>query len=113
MIFFASDADKQEILYMTEDNSAWKYNWQKLSQEAGVLWANPPFEDVYKMVTKAILAPLQMVLVVPDWRKGQWKQILPNVTSEKLTSLHTRRFLKNAQAKEFCLENIGVYNLCT
>ena len=39
---FASDEDALEELFMSEQNSAWNYNWKKLSADENILWANPP-----------------------------------------------------------------------
>ena len=54
---FASPKDSQEELFMTESNSAWFYDWQKFCREGHYLWANPPFDELKKVVTKACLEP--------------------------------------------------------
>lgn len=80
---FASHLDAQEKKYMTVENSAWRYNWQKLSQGAGILWANPPFEEMGKLLTKACLEPCRMVLVTPNWEKYGWKKMLEEITLKR------------------------------
>ena len=77
---FASPADAQEKLFMSEQNSAWCYDWHKLSANGGILWANPPFNELRKTVVKACLEPCRMVLVAPAWKKGDWKEILAKIT---------------------------------
>ena len=54
---FGSPQDAQERLFLTEHNTAWQYNWSKLSQGPMFLWANPPFEDMTKVRVKACLEP--------------------------------------------------------
>ena len=77
---FASLADAQENIFMTEKNSAWRYDWGKLSNEAGVLWVNPPFVDLVKVVTKACLEPCRMVVVAPEWKSlADWKKMAEKV----------------------------------
>jgi hypothetical protein len=73
---FASEKDAQEKLFLTEHNSAWRYNWSKLCLDKGVLWANPLFEDIKKVLTKACLEPCCMVLVTPLWKTAQWAELL-------------------------------------
>ena len=56
---FASERDAQEPLFMTELNSAWFYNWQGFCQNGKVLWANPPFEDIKKVLKKSMPVAMQ------------------------------------------------------
>ena len=65
---------------MTLENSAWYYNWSKFSENGRILWANPPFDDLEKVLTKVCLEPCRMVLVTPNWQKGTWRSILEEIT---------------------------------
>ena len=61
----ASPKNTQESLFCTKANSAWKYNWKSLlKSDVEVLWANPPFSKLSRVVTKVALdkwfCPLQI-----------------------------------------------------
>jgi hypothetical protein len=75
---FASHNDAQERLFCSEQNSAWEYNWHDLQEESagGVLWVNPPFQDIKKVLTKASLEEFRLVLVIPLWKKAGWLDML-------------------------------------
>ena len=72
---FASPDDAQERLFLTEQNSAWYYNWSKFCQEPMILWVNPPFGDIGKVLVKACLEPCRMVLISPVWIRN-WTKML-------------------------------------
>ena len=76
---FASVNHAQETLFLTEHNSSWNYNWHRLCPGEEVLWANPPFEDVKKVLTKACLEPCRLVVVIPVWKSGGWQQLLDKI----------------------------------
>ena len=78
---FASINDNQEEIFMTEMNSAWNYDWRKFCSEGKYLWANPPFDDLKKVVTKACLEPCKIILVAPNWNSGNWKELLGKVAA--------------------------------
>ena len=81
---FASQSDAQEDLFMTESNSAWFYDWSKFCEGGEVLWANPPFDDLKKVVTKACLEPCKLILVSPGWNKGNWRDLLTKVAVKEV-----------------------------
>ena len=76
---FASHSDNQERKYMTVENSAWNYDWKKLSEKGDILWANPLFQDVEKVITKACLEPCKLILVTPDWKNESWRATLRKI----------------------------------
>ena len=80
---FASHSDAHEEKYMIIENSAWKYNWHSFCQNDEILWANPPFEDLEKVVTKACRVSCRMVWVSPNLLGGAWKELLQKITVEK------------------------------
>ncbi len=44
---FANHRNYQETLYLTRENSAWRYNWTKLLRsEKDFLWLTPPFRNL-------------------------------------------------------------------
>ena len=69
---------------MTESNSAWYYDCDKFCSGRNIFWANPPFEDVKKVITKACLQPCGMVLVSRGWSKGNWRSLLEKVAVKTL-----------------------------
>ena len=70
---------------MTRENSAYRYNWSKLrSNDNQILWANPPFSQLAKVVTKLCLEPSRMVLVHPDWRDEYWTPLLKSITDHRI-----------------------------
>ena len=75
---FANHYNNQESLYATRANSAFFYNWSKLGGE-DILWANPPFSQMERVVTKLVLDPCQMVLVTPHWKGTWWQRILDKI----------------------------------
>ena len=81
---FASQSDAQEDLFMTESNSAWFYDWGKFCEGGKVLWANSPFDDLKMVVTKACLEPCKLILVSPDWNKGNRRDLFTKVALKEV-----------------------------
>ena len=74
---FANHRNFQESLYCTRQNSAWRYNWAKLRlNESEFLWANPPFSQLDKVLTKLAVEPTRLILVTPDWPGVYWARLL-------------------------------------
>ena len=77
---FANHQNAQHRLFCTRQNSAFRYNWSELCENGQtVLWANPPFSQLEKVVTKLVCEPCKMVLVTPNWGNRPWKRILDKV----------------------------------
>ena len=81
---FASVADAHEQFFCTEQNSAWQYDWSKFCSNGEILWANPPFEDMSKVLTKICLEPCRIVLVVPQWKNLYWSELLSKIQTKKM-----------------------------
>ena len=78
---FANHANNQEPFYMTKANSAFRYNWSKLLRSSSdFLWANPPFSQLSKVVTKFCLEPTRCILVHPEWVDQYWSPLPRDVT---------------------------------
>ena len=74
---FANHKMCQEGLYCTRQNSAWRYDWSKLRLfDSEFLWANPPFSQLDKVLTKLALEPTRLILVSPDWSSVYWSRLL-------------------------------------
>jgi hypothetical protein len=48
------------------EEDAWAQNWSE--SQAGLIWCNPPFEDLEAVVDKIQEDGAAAILVVPDWR---------------------------------------------
>ncbi len=78
---FENHKNHQEALYLTRDNSAWRYNWGRLLRSGKeCLCANPPFSQLSRVVTKLCLEPTRMVLVHPDWQDQYWAPLLRSIS---------------------------------
>jgi hypothetical protein len=65
---FANHLNHTQPLYATKGNSAFRYSWEKLlSNDSEYLWANPPFTQLGKVVTKLCMERTKVLLVHPDW----------------------------------------------
>ena len=106
---FASINDNQEEIFMTEMNSAWNYDWRKFCSEGKYLWANPPFDDLKKVVTKACLEPCKIILVAPNWNSGNWKELLGKVATHVFEIPPTFPSLKDQRGRGCYPANIGPY----
>ena len=82
---FANHANFQESFYLTKSNSAFRYNWQKLlGGPEEFLWANPPFSQLSKVITKLCLEPTRLILVHPDWVDQYWSPLLREITISRV-----------------------------
>ena len=53
-----------------ERSNAWAQNWNV--KVNGVLWMNPPFEDMLAVIKKIERDGAAVVLLAPDWRSKPW-----------------------------------------
>ena len=49
-----------------------------------IWWANPPFSQLSKVVTKLCLEPTRMILVHPDWVDQYWSPLLRDITLSRV-----------------------------
>ena len=76
---FASDTNATHRYYMTKQNSAFYYNWSDLSYYLGWMWAHPPFHLLSKVLTKIVMEPCRLFLVVPKWETSSWFSLLRSI----------------------------------
>ena len=86
---FASSKNTQEKLFCSKSNTAWRYNWQELTQHPQEhLWVNPPFSKIARAVTKVALEKAKVVMVTPDWGvfgpTGYWRKLLDRLTVRRV-----------------------------
>ena len=79
---FANHNNNQEALYCTRQNNAFWYSWSELSNFGeNILWANPPFSQLDKVMTKlAMEENCKMVIVTPNWQGDYWMRILEKIS---------------------------------
>ena len=80
---FANHVDADSELYCwRQGNSAWWYDWRDLGRWK-YLYANPPFSQMEKVLTKVALEGARVILVVPEegkWMKKAWRELLTKLT---------------------------------
>ena len=52
-----------------EEEDAWKVHWGKVGE---LLWCNPPYADLNRVVDKFVADQCTMVLIVPNWTTTKW-----------------------------------------
>jgi hypothetical protein len=78
---FANHKNAQEVLYCTRENSAFFYDWSSLiPSTSSLLWANPPFSQLDRVLTKVAMESVQIVIVTPDWGDCPWRQLLEKLS---------------------------------
>ena len=80
---FANHINHQETKYCTRKNSAYMYNWEKLGNDS-LMWANPPFSQLSKVLTKAAMEPCKIVMCTPNWPGDYWMRILEKISSSQV-----------------------------
>ena len=80
---FANHVNADGELYCwRQGNSAWWYSWRDLGRWK-YLYANPPFSQMEKVLTKVALEGARVILVVPEegkWMKKAWRELLTKLT---------------------------------
>ena len=78
---FANHKNFQHHLYCTRENSSFYYDWSSLSSTpSSLLWANPPFSQMERVLTKVALEPQRIIMVAPDWGDSPWRQLLEKLS---------------------------------
>ena len=79
---FANLVNAQENIFCTRKNSAFFYSWSALC-ENGILWANPPFSQLERVLCKIVQDPCRIVLVTPNWKGPSWERILNKIAQSQ------------------------------
>ena len=78
---FANHKNFQHHLYCTRENSSFSYDWSSLtSSPSSLLWANPPFSQLERVLMKVAMEPQRIIMVTPDWGDSPWRQILEKLS---------------------------------
>jgi hypothetical protein len=82
---FASKDNSLHPVFIDREQNAFTFNWESLcAGHDKLLWANPPFSLLDKVITKVILEPCTMVLVTPEWRDYPWWKPLDQLTISRV-----------------------------
>ena len=84
---FSSTRNATKTVNITRQMDSWTWNWQSLYEEGGLLCANPAFSKMGRVVAKAAMEPLCMVLLVPDWNSDRplpWQCLLNQISSKRV-----------------------------
>jgi hypothetical protein len=92
---FASHENSQEMFFINKDMNAFSFDWSKLcTTPSSILWANPPFSMMEKVLTKIAIEPCRVVLCSPIWKVQPWWKLLKklefshvNIPTDTLTFL--------------------------
>ena len=77
---FASPTMTAAPLFVTKEMDAFTYNWANLNSVAHtILWANPPFHLLDKVVEKIQREPCTIALCTPKWLDKPWYTELTNI----------------------------------
>ena len=82
---FASESNATHKFYMSKNNSAFRYDWNEISKTFGWLWANPPFYLISKVLTKVVLEPCKLLLVIPKWETATWFDTLRSISIDYIS----------------------------
>ena len=81
---YANPKNLTEPLYCPPPNSCCAYNWHDLQ----LCWANPPWSDLQKMVTKAVLDRAEVVVICPNWGQtgeaASWRPFFDRMTEVRV-----------------------------
>ena len=90
---FASPTMTAAPQFITRDMDAFTYNWSKLNAiPHTILWANPPFHALDKVVEKIQMEPCTIALCTPNWPDRTWFPQLSNIYMRRI-ELPTKRRL--------------------
>ena len=82
---FASRSNATQRLLISREMNAFSFNWGLLKEgDKDVLWANPPFSMLEKVVVKVLLDPCKIILCTPEWRDQPWWKPLERVTVSRI-----------------------------
>ena len=81
---FADEKNAARSTYITKEMDAFSYDWGKLATEEEILWANPPFTSMEKVLSKVCREPTQMLLCCPERPEAIWWGLLSPLTNKKL-----------------------------
>lgn len=82
---FTRHVDVGIPLGLTRTQNAFAYDWGNLSQgEGNFLWANPPFQILFKVLAKVCINPCRVVLLCPVREEATWWPFLQAMPMQRV-----------------------------
>ena len=89
---FASPTMTAAPLFITKQMDAFTFNWAELNYiPHTMLWANPPFHLLDRVVEKIQCEPCTIVLCTPKWEDRPWYKQLQNIYARRIELPKRRR----------------------
>lgn len=77
---FAQVGDRASCYAIDRSENAFAFDWSRLCENEGeVLWANPPFQIMSKVLGKIKRDPCRVVLLYPVWEEAKWWETLQSM----------------------------------
>jgi hypothetical protein len=76
---FASEKNRRFSRFWSEKNSAWTKNWKN----HGLLWINPPYDEMERVVAKIVEDKAEAILIVPQWDTHPWWPRVMNLVTDR------------------------------
>ena len=81
---FADEKNAARPLFISRDMDAFSFNWSNLVEGEEILWANPPFVSIEKVLSKICVEPTQVLLCIPEWPETKWWEMLTPLVRKKV-----------------------------
>lgn len=82
---FATPWSSAAPLFITKEMDAFSFNWGALQPDGStLLWANPPFANLGKVVEKLLKDPCHIVMVTPQWEDKPWWTTLLQLPHQRI-----------------------------
>ena len=81
--FAAKHNARFQTFWSVKDN-AWNKSWSQ--QKHGLLWMNPPYEDVdlQRMVDKLRADQAKAIIIVPGWQRSKWWKDVQDIVVRRM-----------------------------
>jgi predicted aspartyl protease len=80
---FANQRNHQEEFFCTRKTNAFSFDWSEICGVNQILWANPPWTQLSKVLAKILINPCRIVVVLPKWKKEKWFELFEKLAKQK------------------------------
>ena len=91
---FASKGNQRVPRFWTKKDDAFKQDWR-----SEILWMNPPFSQLDRVLHKILNEEAQGILIVPCWKRFLWWTILESIALKWMDIPHDVVFYQTAHGK--------------
>jgi hypothetical protein len=103
---FASPTMKAANMFITREMDAMTFRWSTLHTNSdSILWGNPPFHMLEKIVDKIQQGPCEVALCTPEWTDQNWWKTLQQLSNKAIQLPGHRRIYKGAYCKQPLRQN--------